>query len=189
MKSQGKQGQCTAGWRARTEQCGRGVSQHVIRHARRVAKERTAGGEHIPPRHCEAQADGASHRRPGSSDDAVSCFTVWRCDQKEKFHVDEPTGNQKRRRGARPDGLDQQKSRRSGARALLPNAPSDANRAQHRFDGYCGPTGAPTHHGKTAISPLSPTRLIRASRQWGRRSNSCSPSGCGDGSVLGRSRS
>ena len=74
---------------------------------------------------------------------------------KEKFHVDEPMGNQKRRRGARPDGLDQQKSRRSGARALLPNAPSDANRAQHRFDGYCGPTGAPTHHGKTAISSLS----------------------------------
>ena len=79
---------------------------------------------------------------------------------KEKFHVDEPMGNQKRRRGARPDGLDQQKSRRSGARALLPNAPSDANRAQHRFDGYCTaaqPVHQPTMEKQQSLLSLSQT--------------------------------
>ena len=72
------------GWLARTYKAvcsDRGAWQHVIRHARRVAKERAAGGEHIPPRHCETQADGASHRRPGSS--VVAVIKSCGCDQGE----------------------------------------------------------------------------------------------------------
>ena len=74
---------------------GCGILWHGTEHAQYRADKHAAEGGHAPASGSETRADGASHKRTSSSDDAVSCFTVWRCDQKEKFHVGEPTGNQK----------------------------------------------------------------------------------------------
>jgi hypothetical protein len=75
----------------------------------------------------------------------------------------------------------------AGSKSVATSGPSTAQ-PQVRRPGYgfnCGPIGAPKHLEKTAISSLTPKRLIRASRQWGRRSDSCSSRLAGAG-VHGR---